>query len=400
MATKPGTKRHWSLTLAVCIATAVGCGQQKVDDVEGNPAQQAEQERQSIPLLVGTYTSAHADGSVSASEGLYRLAFDGSVGSGESHLVTTIENPSFAAVDSRANRVYVVSETQVGQIAAYQVSDDAGEWRLLNTVSSMGAYPCYLSLSPDGRQLAVANYGTGNIVVYNIDRESGELTGQPQVLQHAGSGPNASRQEGPHAHWVEWSRDGRFVYAIDLGIDQVMAYAVGAESGELGTGFTAIATAPGSGPRHMVFHPTKALAYILTELDNTVMVTQVQADGRLVAMQTIDTLPEGVDQHSQAAHIAINEQGTRLYTSNRGHNSIAVFDVAEDGYLQRTQMVGTEGDWPRHFALLPDNQTLVVANQNSHNLVAFRVDEQGYLSLTGEFAKVAQPVFVGPLARH
>ena len=381
--------------IVACIITVAGCGQQKVDEVD--QAHHAEQELEAMSLIVGTYTSANADGTVSTSEGAYSLPFDGSPGLVEPRLVTAIENPSFAAVDSRTNRIYVVSETQAGQVAAYRVSNGV-EWDLINTVSSMGAYPCYVSLSPGGRQLAVANYGTGNIAVYNINRSTGELTGQPQVRQHSGTGPNASRQEGPHAHWVEWSRDGRFVYVVDLGIDQVIAYPVDPQSGELGSGFTAMATTPGAGPRHMVFHPSKAFAYMLTELNNTVVMASVQADGRLVAMQTVDTLPEDFDKHSQAAHIAINEQGTSLYASNRGHNSIAVFDVAEDGYLQRVQLVGTEGDWPRHFALL--SESLLVANQNSHNLVAFNIDKAGLLSLRGEYAQVSQPVYVGPLVNN
>ncbi len=357
------------------------------------------------PLIIGTYTSEIDSSSVEPSEGLYLSAVDNSSGQfTQPELLASIDNPSFVAMDAEHQRLYVASENTAGELAAFQWNAESKTLELINKQSSLGAFPCYVALSPDGSQVAVANYGTGNVAVFNLDPESGALLDQPQERQHAGQGINIERQEGPHAHWVQWSSDGHFLYVVDLGIDRVMGYPVSSgsdgQAAALGEGFVAWQAEAGAGPRHLVFHPSEPLVYILNELNNTIAVAQAATDGTFATVQTINMLPEDFAGHSQGAHIAISADGSNLYASNRGHNSIVVFEIAANGQLSVLQWVGTEGDWPRYFSLLPDESRLIVANERSHNLVAFTIDEQGKLSPAGQGVQVAQPVYAAPLFEH
>jgi 6-phosphogluconolactonase len=344
-----------------------------------------------VPLIIGTYTGSNDESGVPASEGVYRVVLE-DAGFSTPELFVPVDNPSFIALDEANERLYLVSEGDVGQLLAYDVG---GRTSLVNSAPTHGAYPCYVALSPNKQQIAVANYGAGNVAVYGIDQATGALVGPAQQRQHSGSGPNEQRQEGPHAHWVQWDPQGAFVYAVDLGIDRVIGYPVD-QSGQLGEGFTAIETVPGAGPRHLVFHPDKQRVYIVTELDNTVVVAEKQQDGTFAQIQRVDTLPSDFHDHSQAAHIEITPDGNNLYVSNRGHNSITVFKVADDGRLQHLQFVSTEGDWPRHFVVLPEVDRLLVANQNSNNVVSFAIDDEGRLAYTGNEMTISQPVFVAP----
>ena len=389
------------LLLIASVFTLVGC-EPSVPDQQSESHSTGEDVTMDMPmdmpLIIGTYTGSVKDTEVDASQGLYILNFDSNSGeAGQPELAAPIENPSFAAIDHDKQRVYVASETEAGQVAAFQWSADSAELKPINIVSSEGAYPCYLALSPDKTRLAVANYGSGNIAVYEIDPVSGAIGDTPQTRQHSGHGPNPQRQEAPHAHWVQWSPDGQFIYVVDLGIDQIVGYAVDPESGMLGEGFTAMKTSAGSGPRHMVFHPHKNLVYIFSELNNSVVMANRETDGTLTARQSLSSLPEGYSGSSYGAHIAISPDGKNLYASNRGHDSIVVFDIAEDGRLEPTQWVSTEGDWPRFFVLLPKQETLLVANERSHNIVVFHVGADGHLSPVGQSVQVAQPVYIGHL---
>jgi 6-phosphogluconolactonase len=254
----------------------------------------------------------------------------------------------------------------------------------------------YLSLSPNEQHLAVANYSSGNLAVFKLNA-TGALVEQPTVLQHQGRGPNVKRQEGPHAHWAQWDPQARFLYAVDLGTDQVMAYPFNPSSGHIGTGFTALKTEPGAGPRHMVFHPTHDWVYLINELTNKIVFAKRKIDGQLQAMQRVSTLPDDFTGPSQGAHIAINNDGTRLYSSNRGHDSIAVFEIAKNGELSIVQHIGTQGHWPRFFLLLDNEMLLLVANERSNSVVALQVDAQGMLSETGQSVEIAEPTYLGEI---
>ncbi|SMF17832.1 6-phosphogluconolactonase [Alteromonadaceae bacterium Bs31] len=334
-------------------------------------------------LLVGTYTG---DGAT-ASQGIY-LSEDESR-SVHSVLLAESTNPSWLAYNNSANKLYAVEEVREGKIHVFQF--EKGKAKRVQSVPSMGASPCHLSLSPNGKYLAVANYMGGNIALYRLDN-AGAIEGEAQVKQHEGSGPNKSRQEAAHAHWVGWDKSMQYLYVVDLGIDRLMAYPFDEKTGALGEGIVALQLAPGSGPRHMYFHPNKNSAYIVNELHNTLIHAEVGEHGRLQTKNIVPLLPQDFSGHSQAAHIAM--QGEYLYVSNRGHDSIVVFSLLDDGAPQLVQWQSTQGHWPRHFSFSSDGGTLWVANEQDDKIVAFSVEEDGGLSAVSEPLQISKPTFV------
>jgi len=344
-----------------------------------------------IELVTGSYTNGD-------SRGIYRALYNTQTQSfSQPTLLTAMKNPSFGTVSNDGTQLYFVEEGQQGQVSSFKRNSANATLTQINALSSQGANPCHLSLSPDQQHLAVANYSSGNIAVFKLS-DSGALMAQPAVLQHRGHGPNANRQQGPHAHWAQWDPEGTFLYAVDLGTDQVMAYPFNTSSGAIGTGFTALATEPGAGPRHMVFHPRQQWVYLINELTNQIVFARRQADGRLKTVQRISTLPDDFTGASQGAHIVINNAGTRLYASNRGHDSIAVFEIASMGQLRSLQHIASQGHWPRFFLLADNEKHLFVANERSDSVVALKVDSQGMLSETGQSLSIAAPTYLGQLS--
>lgn len=343
-----------------------------------------------IELVAGSYTSGD-------SRGIYRFSYNTQTQSfSQAVLLSQLENPSFGTLSNDATRMYFVEEGPEGQVRSFKRNSESASITVINALSSQGENPCYLALSPNEQHLAVANYSSGNVAVFKLNA-AGALVEDPTVLQHQGHGPNVKRQEGPHAHWARWDPESRFLYAVDLGTDQVMAYPYKPSSGDIGTGFTALKTEPGAGPRHMVFHPTHDWVYLINELTNQIVFAKRMIDGKLKTMQRISTLPENFNGPSQGAHIAINNDGTRLYSSNRGHDSIAVFEIADNGELSIVQHIGTQGHWPRFFLLLDNEMLLLVANERTNSIVALQVDAQGMLSQTGQSVEIDQPTYLGKL---
>ncbi len=279
-----------------------------------------------------------------------------------------IVNPSFVALHPTAPWFYAVSETGVasqdgpGHVWAGRLESAAGDARLsaLNRQPSGGDWPCHLAIDPGGRWLFVANYGSGNMSVLPI-LSDGALGQRGAHVQHQGAGQDLERQEGPHAHSTTLAPDG-FVIVADLGIDALVVYAFDPVTGRL-TAHEPVRARPGAGPRHMVFHPSGQRAYVANELDRTLSVYAYGA-GRFDEIQVEPTVPPGVGE-GLVADIHLSPDATRLYVSNRGHNSLAVFDVAGDGAVTPLGHAHCGGDWPRNFAVAPDGRFVLVANQHS-----------------------------------
>lgn len=334
-----------------------------------------------LNLFVGTYSSDTA-------KGIYSLTYTQATDSWTlGAALPAIENVSFGAYGPTSQHYYLLNEKDEGRIGIYDKA-----WKKTYEVSSQGSSPCYAAVDPTGGYLAVANYSSGNIVVYKIGAEGG-LEQPPADRQNKGSGPNKDRQEGPHAHWVQFHGD--YIYSVDLGTDQVLGYSFDAATGAVGQAFEAFHAPGGAGPRHLIFHKDGVHAYLVTELSNVVIVLKAAKDGRLEATQTISTLPDGFQGESYCAHIALNAAGNRLYVSNRGHNSIAVFSVATDGGLKLVQVSPTLGNWPRFFAMYEDQKRLVVAHQKSNDLVVFEIKADGTLAPRDQKIAVSIPVFIG-----
>ena len=275
--------------------------------------------------------------------------------------------PSYVLAHPNGKILYAVRElTKIGAIHAYAVEDD--RLVLLGTWETGGNDPCNLCLDDTGRWLFVANYSGSTVAVFRLD-ENGVPTERTECRRHEGSGPNTARQSAAHPHCVVL-RDG-ILYVCDLGADTLFRYRFDSGSGTLTPDWN-IPFAPGVGPRHMAFHPRHPeLLYVICELASEVRVLRLEAD-RAVELQRIRALPEDFTGQNIAAAIKFSDDGKTLFTSNRGHDSIAVFSVHEDGTLTAEQFCPCGGRTPRDFTVFGDH--LLVANQDSDLIAAFRYD--------------------------
>lgn len=262
---------------------------------------------------------------------------------------------------------------------------------------SRGAGPCHLTVDSRGRNVLVANYGSGSIAVLPIGYD-GRLSEASEFIQHSGSSVNPKRQQGPHAHSINLSPDNRFAIVADLGLDQVLVYRFNPAYSTLAVNdppFTKMN--PGAGPRHFAFHPSGKFAYVISELQSTVTAFAWAAGpGTLSEIQTISALPKDFSGESYCAEVQVHPSGKFLYGSNRGHDSIAVFTVDENkGTLTPVEYASTQGKWPRNFGIDPSGAFLLAANQNSDNITVFRIDAKtGQLKPTGQTLEVGAPVCV------
>src|SRR5271169_1926924 len=346
-------------------------------------------------VFVGTYTDK-------GSKGIYAYRFDPVTGGSDSiGLVAETANPSFLAVDPKHKYLYAVNEIDnfqgghTGAVTAYAIDRDTGKLSSLQQVPSFGAEPAHLALDKSGRYLLVANYTSGNIAAFPIEKD-GRLGPRTALVQHVGSSVNKDRQAGPHAHEIQTSNDNQFVLTADLGLDELLVYQFDAKTGSLTPNSPpGVTVSPGSGPRHFAIAPSGKAIYLVNELSSTIDVYSYDS-GRLHELQTISTLPQGFKGENTTAEIAVDLAGRFLYVSNRGDDSIAVFAIdPHDGKLSFVERVPTGGKTPRHFALDPTGRWLFAANQNSNNINIFQVNpETGRLTATSHTLEVNSPVCV------
>jgi 6-phosphogluconolactonase len=346
-------------------------------------------------VYVGTYTTGK-------SEGIYLYRFDLSSGQLK-HVATTrrVVNPSFLTLAPSRRYLYAVNEVQEfagkksGAISAFAIDQRTGELRLLNQQPSLGADPCYVDVDAGGRFVLIANYTGGNVTVFPVQSD-GSLGESTDMKQGRGSSVNRERQEGPHAHCIVLDPTNRFAYSCDLGTDKIMIFRFDARNGKLLPGETPwVQVKPGTGPRHLAFHPSGKYVFVLNELHSTVTVfTRDPEKGSLKELQTLTTLPQDFTGTNTSADIHVSLDGRFVYCSNRGHDSIAIFAIdPRNGTLMSVGHESTRGMTPRNFAIDPTGAFLLVANQKSDNIVVFRLDQKtGQLSSTGQTAEVPSPV--------
>jgi 6-phosphogluconolactonase len=252
-----------------------------------------------------------------------------------------------------------------------------------------------VALDKSGKWLFVANYGGGSVAAFPV-QEDGSLGKASTFVQHAGSSVNPQRQRRPYGHSANPSLDGRFVLAADLGLDQVLTYPLDPVKGMASSASSIAKIQPGSGPRHLAFHPDGRFAYVASEMAATVTAFAYDpSKGEMKELQTISMLPADFTGTKAAAEIAAHPSGKFLYASNRGHDSIAVFAIDAKGMLTAVEYVPTQGKNPRNFAIDPTGAYLLAANQDSANVVVFRIDSKtGKLTSTGDRLEAAFPVCV------
>lgn len=338
---------------------------------------------------VGTYTKGD-------SKGIYTFTLDTEAAKmTDVKEAAQLENPTYVTISQDNHYLYaVVKKGDAGGVAAYSIDQQTGELTALNEQTLEGASPCHVSVDSKNRHVVTANYHKGTIESYVVNQADGTVQPAISIMQHEGSGPNQDRQEKPHAHYAGFTPDEKYVAGVDLGTDELITYEM--NDGVL-TKVNTLSVKPGSGPRHLAFHPNGKYAYIMTELSSEVIVLAYNAEnGTFTEQQYISTIPQDFTENNQGSAIHLSSDGRFVYAGNRGHDSIAIFSVnQESGELTFVEHTSTEGNWPRDFVLDPTEKFLIASNQESHNLVLFSRDEEaGTLTLLQSDVTVPYPVCI------
>lgn len=335
---------------------------------------------------VGTYTKAE-------SKGVYTFSLDTNKEEiTDVRVAAELDNPTYVTVSDDNKYLYAVAkEEDNGGVTAFTIDAQTGELKPLNSEVSAGAPPCHVSVNRDNSSVVTANYHTTKVEAFRTN-DDGSVQA-PIFVEHQGSGPH-ERQEKPHLHYAGFSPDEKYVIAIDLGSDKVITYSLEDSAfNEVNT----LSTKPGSGPRHITFHPNGKFAYVMTELSSEVIALSFDAEkGSFKELQYISTIPEDFTENNQGSAIHLSSDGKFVYAGNRGHNSIAIYSVNQNsGELTFVDWSITEGEWPRDFVLDPSEKFVVASNQNSNTLVLFKRDEEtGKLSVVQTGVHVPEAVCV------
>lgn len=308
-----------------------------------------------------------------------------------------IPNPFFFDVSPDRKHLYAIyAETFGGekteQIAAYSLNASEGTLKEVNRRTTKGTASCFVEVDRTGRSVLVANYSSGSVISYGVQPDGG-LSEPVTFVQHIGGSVNEARQKEPHAHCFIISPDGRFAFAADLGLDQVVAYSLETKTAQLKPGRQPfVRTMPGAGPRHAIFHPDGRKFYVINELLNSVTYFEyVPTEGLLIERQTISTLPSDFKGESYCADLKITPDGRFLYGTNRGHDSLAMYSIGDDGQLTLLGIEPSLGKGPQNLAITADGSTLLCANMPGNNLGVFQIEKDGRLKSAGEPVQVTSP---------
>lgn len=354
---------------------------------ETKPAQNTPEVAEEAAFYVGTYTDKESKGIYK-----YSLTDDGKLI--KIGLVAEAMNPSYLALSPNKKFLLAVNEVSkdtIGFVSSFEIQKDTLIFK--NMSSSGGAHPCHISMNKEGYVLA-SNYSGGSVGLLHLGT-SGKLSDLLDLEKHTGMG-TTERQKGPHAHstWFDNSANTTII-SVDLGTNELWFSNLDATNKSLKPATTQkLAMADGAGPRHLVFHPNKKIIYVLNELNNTITTVHKSENRDYNIGASINTVPENYTEFSKAADIHISKDGKFLYASNRGHDSIAIFSIEDNGSLTSLGYENTRGKNPRNFSLSPDDNYLIVANQDTNNLVSFKRNSQtGLLSFVTEI-KAPTPVCI------
>lgn len=354
---------------------------------------------QNFYLFVGTYTSGK-------SKGIYVYQFN--TNTGELQWVSNTDsssNPSFLAIAPDGKHIYAVNEVsrnEAGLVTSYAFDAQTGKLRFVNQQSSGSENPCHISITKNGKWLAVANYTGGSLASFPINPD-GSVEPFAQHIVHTGKSVNPTRQEKPHVHSVFFSPDEKFLFTPDLGTDKLNAYQFNQQSKKplkpAPVPFTM--ADPGSGPRHLDFSPNGKFLYLIEEMSGSVTVYGYN-NGITKRIQKMATHPADYKGQPGSADIHVSPDGKFLYASNRGdENNLAIFSIdALTGKLTSVGYQSTMGIQPRNFMIDPTGKFLLVANQKTNNIVIFRRDmSTGLLQQTLQQIEVPSPVCLKMLAK-
>jgi 6-phosphogluconolactonase len=338
-------------------------------------------------LFVGTYTKGK-------SRGIYSVTLDGATGAlGEPEVAAQAPNPTFLALSPNRRFLYAVCASD-SWASSFGVDAQGRLTPVQQEAAGSEPTPCHISIDSTGRLALAANYHLGLAAI--IPLEADGTMGTPRVIVHNGKGPHPTRQTSSHVHSTYFSPDGRFAIVCDLGLDRVYTYRIDRNAVALMPGTPPfVASRPGAGPRHFAFGRDGRNAYVINELDSTIVTYEFQAsNGGLSPRAAVSVLPEGYKGEATAAEVQVHPNGRFVYGSGRGSDTIAVFAADPiSGALSPVEIVPCGGKGPRSFSLSPAGDWLVCAHQDSDSLCSFRVDVQtGRLSRIAGSAAVPMPV--------
>ncbi|MFD0679122.1 MULTISPECIES: lactonase family protein [unclassified Paenibacillus] len=314
--------------------------------------------------------------------------------------VSGLKDPSFMKLSPKHETLYAFSqaegETVKSAAVAYRIEAGTGKLNLLGQQFTADKSSTHINTDHAEQFLMLVSYsgGTLSLLPLSKDGQIGELCDQ---VKHEGSSIMPKRQESAHPHSIYTDPSDQFVVVPDLGLDKIMVYRLDRAEGKL-IPHDEVHLTPGSGPRHMTFHPTLDYAYVIQELSSTLTVLSYDRQaGKLEPVQIVNTLPEQYDgSDNSCAEVQVSPCGSFLYGSNRGHDSIVVFSIdPQTGMLTLVDHTSTLGSHPRHFSLTPSGRYLFAANKDSDSVQLFKVDlASGKLTSTGQHISISQPTCV------
>ena len=340
-------------------------------------------------LFVGTYTSGK-------SEGIYVYDFNAANGSAKKISVAKSSNPSYLAIAAGGKYLYAVNEGgEQGHVSSFSFNKKSGRLTFINEEESGGADPCFIAVNNTRKWAVVANYSGGSLAALPI-KNDGAIEHTAQIIQHVGKGTDTVRQEKAHVHSTFFSPDEKYIFSADLGMDHLMIYRFNKNATQPLTDAkdSVIEIAPGSGPRHLAFHPAKPIVYVIEELSGTID-SYTYNNGVLKHKQRISSEPTDFKGSSGSADIHITPNGKFLYATNRGDaNSIAVYSINNaNGKLNAKGFQSVLGKHPRNFIIDPSGHFLLIANRDTDNVVVFKINQTtGLLKSINKEISIPNPV--------
>jgi 6-phosphogluconolactonase len=350
-------------------------------------------------LLVGTQTAA-------TSKGIYAYSFDPVAGElTKLGLAAASNNPTFLVAAPDRKTIFAANETddfdtqksgaqKSGSVTSFSLDATTGMLTQVSQVTSKGAAPCHVAVDRTGSSVFAANYTGGSAISYLVTGHD-HLSQPVSFFQYSGHGPDASRQDGPHAHRVTVSPDNKYLLVNDLGLDAIHIYTLDAATAKLTPNETPSWKAPaGSGPRALLFHPNGKWAYCILEMASKVLVLKWDSDaGTLTTTQELALPIQPTPGPSTGCDIVLDKAARFAYVANRGDDFIATLAVSADGSRLTFQRRGScGGKVPRHIALDPSERWLLVANQESDNISVYARDAgSGQLSEIGKSFAISKP---------
>lgn len=352
----------------------------------------------SLRFYLGCYTQIlpHVEG---RGTGISCVEYDPAVGDFVTCFIQGgVTNPSYLLALPDKERLYAIEEQPAADgssLVTYHMAPEDGALTEISRVPVGGDWPCHIATDTAKTRLFLSNYMSGSLTIWSLDA-AGLPQGAAQIITHSGSSVNPERQEGPHVHCALAPPDGETVVVCDAGTDEILRYKLIADDRLEESPCEVIKAPPGSLPRHIVLSADGGRLFVVHELGNHVTAYKI-TPGALLAIGSTGTLPNGIDPASSAtAAIRLHPNGQFLYVSNRGHDSITLFDVSDPEKAPVfVATFPTGGLTPRDFNLSTDGSVLLVAHQDSHSVCAMTVSSMdGKLTGTGHVCETNSPVCV------